>query len=303
MELRHLRYFEAVAAELSFTRAAERLGVSQPGLSHQIRQLEQELGAPLFDRIGRRIQLTPVGRAFARHARDALRAIERAKSEAAEMVEMTGGVLRVGAIQSVNAYLIPPTAAAFRAEAPMMRLQICEHKPHAIEAMLLAGDLDVGVAFAPPEADGLSAETLFEEPLVGVVDRARSERWPGEIGLGALADRPLALLSDRMQTRRILDSAFAEVGAEPQPAIEANSIESLLRTVLGTDLCAVLPSRAVIGRHEVRALRLVDPTPRRTLALLRENGAHRTRSALAFERLLRAQIAVPDTAFDHAEPA
>ena len=286
MELRQLRYFDAVADELSFTRAAETLGISQPGLSQQIRQLEAEIGAPLFDRIGRRIRLTPVGTAFARHARAALRAVDRARSETAEIVDMDGGVLRIGAIQSFDANLIPPATTAFRALAPRVQLQINELPAPRIEELLVEGDLDVGVAFAPPENDAIASTALFEEELVGAVAEHEKDLWPQSMTMDELAAQPLALLAPSMFTRRMLDRSFASVGVSPRAALEANSIECLLRIVAGGGLCAVVPERAILGRSAVSAITLTDPTPMRTAALLRLRGAYRPKSAATFEKLI-----------------
>ena len=103
MEFRHLRYFLAVADALHFTKAAERLPVSQPALSAQIKQLEQEVGVPLFDRVGRSVQLTRAGAIFREHARRALREMELAQVAIAEEGGLQRGTLTVGVVETVNA--------------------------------------------------------------------------------------------------------------------------------------------------------------------------------------------------------
>lgn len=290
MELRHLRYFQAVAAANSFSRAAELLGISQPGLSHQIRQLEDELGAPLFDRFGRTIRLTGAGRQLLVHAGGVLRGVERAKSGMAEYLGGDGGTLRIGAIQSFNAYLVPPVIARFRQALPEVQLHIFEDSGPAIEARLIEGDLDVGIAFAPPDDDRIRGEVLFSEELRGVVDAARADRFPAEMELAAVARQPLALFDGSMFTRRIVDAAFAEAAITPRPMLEANTVESLLRVVLGSDLFAILPERCLLGRSDVAQIRLVDPTPCRPAALLQRRGAWRPKSADIFESLLRQHL-------------
>ncbi|MBP6201004.1 MAG: LysR family transcriptional regulator, partial [Nitrospira sp.] len=120
MEFRHLRYFLAVADALHFTKAAERLPVSQPALSAQIKQLEQEVGVPLFDRVGRSVQLTRAGAIFREHARRALREMELAQVAIAEEEGLQRGTLTVGVVQTVNAYLIPEIVGRFSTLHPLV---------------------------------------------------------------------------------------------------------------------------------------------------------------------------------------
>jgi len=291
MEFRHLRYFMAVAEEGSFSRAAERLGISQPGLSQQIRQLEAGLGAPLFDRLGRRIRLTGAGRRFVGHASELLRQGARAQQDLAEYLGRETGELRIGAIQSFNSHLLPPLIRVIRARLPAIRFRLMEASAPAIEERLIAGDLDLGLAFSPPDDPRIAGEVLFEEELVGVVDAASRVHPAGAVSLAELASLPLALLDGEMFTRRLLDAAFARAGIVPRPVLEANNIESLLRAVPGSDLCAILPERALQGRDDLRLLRLTDPTPRRPAALLRCRGGWLPGSARVFETVLRAHLA------------
>lgn len=291
MEFRHLRYFQAVAEEQSFSRAAERLGISQPGLSHQIRQLEAELGAPLFDRLGRRIRLTGAGRRFLGHAAEILRQSHRAREDLADYIGLETGELRIGAIQSFNAHLLPPLIAGFRARLPEVRLSLHEASAPAIEAGLLAGALDLGLAFAPPDSPAIAGEVLFVEELVAAVDAARGPAIGPVRRLAEIAEMPLALLDGAMFTRRLLDAAFAQAGVAPRPVIEANTVEGLLGAVAGSDLCAILPERALRGRPGIATVRLIDPVPRRPAALLICRGAWLPGSARVFDALLRRHLA------------
>ena len=287
MELRHFRYFQALAEAQSFSRAAERIGISQPGLSHQIRQLEEELSVRLFDRFGRTIRLTAAGRQFAEHAAEMLRVADRAASSMAEHRDGQTGALRIGAIQSFNAYLVPPVVALFRRAMPQVHLQIFEDNAAAIERRLVEGDLEIGIAFAPPADERIRADILFEEELCGVVDARRASRFPHAISLAEAATQPLALFDGGMFTRGILNAAFAAAEITIRPMLEANTGESLLRAIAGSDLFAILPERMLRGRPGLAKVRLVDPTPRRAAALLRRRGAWRPRAADEFVALFR----------------
>src|SRR5581483_6091263 len=113
VELRHVRYFLAVADALHFTRAAELLHVSQPTLSHQIRQLEEELGVPLFDRIGKRIRLTAAGDAFRLHAKTSVEALRAGQNAIGELENLVAGTVRIGVIHSFNTVLVPTSVSTF----------------------------------------------------------------------------------------------------------------------------------------------------------------------------------------------
>lgn len=286
MELRHLRYFSAVAQMLSFSKAAVQLGISQPGLSHQIRQLENEIGAPLFDRFGRKIRLTSAGRLFLSHANSTLQAADYAKAEMAEFLGMETGVLRIGAIQSFNTYLVPPVVAEFRRKAPKVKVQMFEMTGPDLEAQLISGDLDVGIGFAPPDNELIAGEILFEEALFGAVDRSRTKKLPTEMCLKDIAKLPLALFTQPMFTRRLFDASLAEIGTAVVPELEANSIECLLRAIPNSDLCAILPERVVAHHPELAMIRIISPTPIRTAALLRCRGAWRPKFVGIFEKLI-----------------
>ncbi|HUU13315.1 MAG TPA: LysR family transcriptional regulator [Terriglobia bacterium] len=126
MELHQLRYFMAVARFGSFTRAAEHEHVAQPSLSQQIRKLEDELGVRLFDRLGRRSKLTPLGVRFLEHARRVLAEVEGARQEVEELLGLRRGTVWVGAIPTVAPYLLPKTLAAFAKADPEIAVSVKE---------------------------------------------------------------------------------------------------------------------------------------------------------------------------------
>src|SRR5580765_2606491 len=144
IELRHLRYFLAVAEASHFTKAAAQLHVTQPTLSHQIRQLEGQLNLPLFDRIGRRVQLTAAGELLLPHARRVFRELEEAQSALGELHGLKRGQLKVGIIQTVNACVIPETVSRFSAAHPGVRVTCNEMAVEDVESGLESGKLDLG---------------------------------------------------------------------------------------------------------------------------------------------------------------
>src|SRR5579885_1042668 len=165
MEVRQLRYFLAVAECGSFTRGAEKVAVSQPSLSVQIAALEEELGAPLFDRLGRHVALTEAGRMFREHAERVLREMELAAQSIRELSGAEHGRLLGGAVSTVNSYLVPPVVCRFKQRFPRVHLQVQALPSSAIEAELAANRLDLGVCLLPVANERLIVRRLFTETL------------------------------------------------------------------------------------------------------------------------------------------
>jgi len=291
MELRHLRYFLAVAEAAHFTRAAARLHVSQPTLSQQIRALEGQLGLTLFDRVGRGVALTAAGELLLPHARRVMRELDDARLALAELHGLARGTLRVGVMQTVNACLIPELVARFGAAHPGIQLGAREMSVDDIESGLASGALDLGISFLPAAKSGLAGEELFSEELVAVVPAAHGLAERRQLRVRELADTPLALLSPEYCTRRLVDRAFAAAGVRPAIQLETNAVESLVATVRRGHLVTVLPALALCdGDDDLRAVRLSHPTPRRTVGLLWSARAQRRAAAEAFARLARSVL-------------
>ena len=160
IELRHLRYFLAVAEAAHFTKAAEKLHVTQPTLSHQIRQLEGQLNLPLFDRIGRRVKLTAAGELLLPHARRVLCELEEAQSALGELHGLKRGEIKVGIVQTVNACVIPEIVARFSTTHTGVKVTCAELSVEEIEAGLEGGRLDLGISFLPATRPLIEGEKL-----------------------------------------------------------------------------------------------------------------------------------------------
>jgi DNA-binding transcriptional LysR family regulator len=189
MELRHLRYFLAVAEELNFTRAADRLGISQPPLTQQIKALEAELGVPLLDRSAYRIELTDAGRIFAAEAArilgDARSAVQAARRAATGVT----GRVRVGFTESASFNsLVTSTLRSFRSEYPAVEISLEEHPSTELIVGLREGRIDAAFVRPPlPAERGLTLDLLEKEPLVVAVPSGHPLAYRQEVALGALA--------------------------------------------------------------------------------------------------------------------
>ncbi|MDU2611008.1 MAG: LysR family transcriptional regulator, partial [Pseudomonas aeruginosa] len=170
MELRHLRYFIAVAEELHFGRAAERLGISQPPLSQQIQALEEEIGARLFERTNRRVELTDAGRLFLDESRQVLAQVDKAVllARRAHLGEL--GELKIGFTSSAPfTSTIPSSIHAFRKAYPDVHLDLQEMSSRQVLKALLEESLQVGVIRPLALPDAVHWVELFREPLVAVL--------------------------------------------------------------------------------------------------------------------------------------
>ncbi|RZT11639.1 LysR family cyn operon transcriptional activator [Mycobacterium sp. BK558] len=286
IELRHLRYLLAVAEHGSFTRAAEVLFVSQPTLSHQIKQLEHALGVQLLDRNGRIVRLTAIGVAYVEPVRRALRDIAAAERALHDVQDLSRGHLRLGVTPTFTAYLVGPLAASFHTRHPGICLTVTEMTQDRIEAALLADELDVGIAFAGGHAPGIAAAALFTETLSLVTSRLHAENLPDPLPVQVLSTEHLALLSADFATRKHIDAFLIEHDVDPRIVLEANSIQALSEIVQRTSLATVLPEAVTHDHPHLAPVPLDPPIPSRSVALLHRENGYRSAAVLAFTRVV-----------------
>ncbi len=291
LELRHLRYFLAVAETAHFTRAARRLHVTQPTLSHQIKQLEGQIDQPLFDRTGRTVRLTAAGEVLRPFAERMLRELEEARRALEATLGLRRGRLRAGIVHTVHACVIPEILARFGATHAGIQVSCAELAVDEIEQGVESGRLDVGVSFLPATRKTLEGEKLFAEELVAVAAEGSPLAPRSRLRMTELAAVPLALLPPRFCTRQLIDQAFAAARTSPSVAVEMNSIEGILALVRQGKLASILPrlalSRPGLG---VRAIRLTAPTPRRRIGLIWRRGAPRAAAAEIFAQVTTAVL-------------
>jgi DNA-binding transcriptional LysR family regulator len=196
MELRHLRYFIAVAEELHFGRAAERLHIAQPPLSRQIRDLEREVGTPLFDRVPRGVELTPAGRAFLPEARLTLAQAERAQRTAQRAARGEVGRLRVGFVEAATySGILPDVLGFFRMHLPDIGISLLEMDPVEQAEAFRDGRIDLGILHSPPaDADRwLRIEPVYTDALMAAIPAAHRFADRSRVTLANLAGEPFVL--------------------------------------------------------------------------------------------------------------
>lgn len=288
MELRHLRYFVAVAECLSFTRAAERVHVTQSTLSHQIRQLEEQVGQPLFDRIGKRVVTTEAGQLFLAYATRALKEVDAGIATLRPAAGGLTGEVRIGATHTFNIGLIPECVALFLARHPTVKVCVEELPAGDIGAQLRAGELDIGIAYRPSGPTELSFEPLYNEEMVLVVSATHPLAGRKRIRMVELHQQPLVLLPARFTTRALLQECFAAGGAEPAVVAEMSTVAPMIGLVLRTAIGTIVSANAV--PPELAGLRTVpieSPTPIRTPGLLWRAEKSKAPALQAFAVIVR----------------
>lgn len=266
MDLRQLRYFVAVAEELSFTRAAQRLYMAQPPLSNQVLRLERALDVKLFDRSRRAIRLTAAGEALLPEARRLLVQAE----QTASMVQRVGhgevGQLTIGFVPSASNATLPAQLRAFRSRYPDVALYLREMRPDELVRHLLAGGVDVSFLFLPFADPGLETMVVSQEPLVAALPADHRLCKRARIRVADLAGEPFVL-----PARHQMPGLFAQVQEACRDAgFAPGAVQKdvwLMQTIIGLvagGIGVALVPASVENLHragvEYRALRGVQPT-------------------------------------------
>jgi DNA-binding transcriptional LysR family regulator len=288
LELRHLRYFLAVADELHFSRAAERLQIAQPALSQQIRKLEAEVGVDLFRRTQRHVELTVAGQAMVRPARQCLAEAAGAVDTARRAARGEIGHLRIGFIESAAMTFVPMAVRRFRSAHPQVGLTLSELAVEAQVDGLRSGILDVAILRLPANIDGLKLVPSAEEGLVVVVPEGHPLAGRKRVAPRALGDESLVLLA-RETVPGLYDQIIAlqhESGGA-QIAQEATSIQAVLGLVAAGLGVSLLPASVrSLARSGVGFIEL-SPSPRSAMQLAWRDSDHSPLTA-AFVAAARA---------------
>ena len=246
MEIRLLRTFKAVAEVGSFTHAASRVHLSQAAVSVHIRQLEEELGSPLFHRVNKKLYLTEGGRALLSHAEAILRAHDEAKAELTELGEPSHGRLHVGvASTAITVHPLPEILSEIKRKYPLLDFRVIGETSERVIEQILTGSLDAGLVSLPVEESDVLTEALRSDKLVAVMSPRHKLARSRAITSEELSAEPLILGEHGGNTRRLIDLFFEKSGLEPKIVMELQRTEAILRMVeLGFGL-TILPQGSV----------------------------------------------------------
>jgi LysR family transcriptional regulator, hydrogen peroxide-inducible genes activator len=287
MELHQLRYFCAVAETGSFSRAAEHSHVSQPSLSQQILKLEAELGVRLFDRLGRSVRLTEVGKTFLPRAHAVLRELEAARGDVVESKDSISGQVTVGVIPTVAPYFLPPVLAAFAKHFPKSTATVVEEITPVLLERLRGGSIDIAILALPVRGREFEALPLITEPLFAALPKNHRLSRNKTVGLRELRKEPFLLLRDGHCFRENAVAACDRARVSPQVVFESGQFSSLLGLVGAGIGVSLVPAMAVDRRSQVRFVRISDPPATRTIGALTLRGRSLSRAHQAFLDSLR----------------
>jgi LysR family transcriptional regulator, cyn operon transcriptional activator len=292
MELRHLRYFKVVAELQHFHKAANKLCISQPALSTQIRQLEQELNTKLFERVGRGVKLSENGELVLSSTKKILNEVELLKESVSDIESGQAGTLKVGVLQSINALYLRSLVVEFDRNNPNVRLQIEEMTNHEIEEKLTNGDIDIGVGFIlQKDYPDIQFEKLFNENWKLILSTSHAS-LAKDIMAGKTHHLKAILLPEHFETRKIVNKYFVDNHIKYTNVTEVNTISSILDLVEGGATFSILPEAFSVLKAKYRlAIFDLDPKlPPRTIGLLMANNRIRKKTVDKFCALLKEQL-------------
>lgn len=274
IELRHLRYFIVLAEELHFGRAAERLHIAQPGLSQQIKVLEDEVGVVLFDRNNRRVALTAAGATLLEEGRRALKEVDRAIALTQKAGRGEVGRLRIGAADSAILEIVPVLLREYHSRHPHVDLIVREMSSPDQVAAVRSGDLDVGFIRTPVNTENLVTLTLKEEPIGVFLPEGHRLAKSRTVSLAKLAGEPLVLHpSSRPSWADFMISLCRDAGFEPIIGQEANETATAVSFVAaGLGVTLVPATLEALARSRVIYRPLSAPSPVTRLQLVHTPG-------------------------------
>jgi DNA-binding transcriptional LysR family regulator len=295
VELRQLAYLVAVAREESFTRAAQRLHVAQPGISQQIRRLEAELGEQLFDRSTKPVRLTPAGQAFLPHAREALHATEAGRAALMRLQGVVSGRLRLGTIPGIPHIDLAGLLATFHHKHPPVEVTLREEHPVPLIQHLRSDELDAAIVGLshPDPPDGLSVQVISVEPLVLVTAPNHRLADRASVAVSLLRDDAFVTLPQGSSLRRHLEDACDAAGFAARIALETSDVYLLSDLVArGLGITIVPRSVADVGaaRQPLRLIDIRPPITQRYTALAWKTSRPHLPAAQAFLTITRAWL-------------
>ena len=261
MDFKQLRYFVAVYEEGHVGRAAERLSISQPALSQQMRQLEKNLDLSLFERSSKRLLPTLAAHTLYNHALPLLDGLQRAREALGNFKGQALRTLAIGVLQTVHTSLVPQMLERVRKAQPHLVVQIYELSGLEIERRLLNGSLDIGISYLPPRQPGLHGVMLYEDELTLVIPEDHPLREFKKVSMAQAAELPMLLLGEEFQVRQIWQTQLASLGRRPHVQAELNNMAGILDSLPHTRLATVLPGRSqkMLGHQALLWKPLTEP--------------------------------------------
>lgn len=292
MNLQQLRTFYTITREGSFSRAAERLHLTQPTISAQIQALEKQLKTRLFDRTNQGSRLTEAGEILARYARQVLELLDEAETSVQQLKELSTGRIRVIASSVPGNYLLPGRLAAFKSRYPGIEIVLEVTNSASVRRSIRAGEFELGVVGERDEQSQVTYRQVAEDELTPVARAAHPLARRSSLPAAELASWPLLLRERGSGTREVTERALAERGVRPEDLqifMEFSTAEAMLRAVRESDAIAILSRLAVedeLSRRSIVRLNVPDLVVVRPLYLVTRTDAVLSPAARAFADIL-----------------
>lgn len=271
LELRQLRYFIEVAEREHISEAAEHLHVAQSAISRQIANLEEELGAPLFERIGRNVKLTPIGKTFLEHSITALKAIDFAAKQVEEYLDPAKGTIKVGFPTSLASYVLPTVITAFKREYPDVSFHLRQGSyKYLIEAVK---NRELNLAFLgplPPKDELIDATVLFSENIHALLPASHALAKNNSINLIDLRNDNFVLFPEGYILHKVAVEACKSAGFVPQITSEGEDMDALKGLVAAGIGVTLLPESSLYDSTPRMTVKvpIAIPTIRRTVGVI-----------------------------------
>lgn len=297
MNINHLAIFFAVAEEGSVTRAADRLYISQPAVSKQLRELEKSLGMALFHRLSTGVRLTDAGELLHGYARSIFALETEAEQALSELRHLERGHLIVGASTTIGAYLLPEVCAAFREQCPGVEMSLIVDNSAAIERRLTAHEINLALVEGPLPADALQTDILMPDEIVPIAGTEHAISRHQRVTAAEFLAAGLIVREVGSGTRAIIEAELRRRELEFQPTMSLGNTEAIKRSVAagaGVALVSSLAIQSELSAGMLRRPHLEDLSIQRSFHRLRLHGQYENRASREFLRLFRASIITRD---------
>lgn len=303
IEIRHLRYFLAVAQTENFTRAAERLRISQPSISQQITQLERTLRTPLFRRIGKRVHLTDAGTAFRKGAEVVLRKLDDACNSVGDIAGLVTGRVDIGVIPALHVAWVPPMLERMARDYPGVTVGVHEMASSGIETELEAGRWDIGFGLITRNSPNIRYQQLVSEPFALIVSSKNRFANRKSVNLKDLEGERLVMLPESFDMRRAADQVMLHAKVHPKVVFEIDNIDAVLSSVVRAGTPTLLPAIVLLGRElsNLQVVPLAGRTRKIDFGILWASASSASPAALAVAASLNAVINTARPERGHAQ--
>ncbi|MDQ1163813.1 LysR substrate-binding domain-containing protein [Flavobacterium sp. SORGH_AS_0622] len=289
MEIYQLQYFIKTAEVLHFTKAAELCFVTQSGLSQQIKKLEEELGMPLFKRIGKKVQLTEAGSVFLIHAKKVVENVENGKQAIEDLNEMIGGELRIG-VTYIFGLLILPVVNAFAKKYQNLKIIVEYGTTEVLEQKLLDNELDLVFVISSHEIEmPIQKVPLFTSNMVMVVSKNHALANLDKIAFKKIEEIPLILPGKGSNSREYVEELFKKFNMKPKISIELQSIHALLQMVENSDWATIVAEMALKDWDDLKAIQITGVVTKRDSYML-TLGSYQKKAVKLFMEEFRKSI-------------